>query len=237
VGDAGRPDTVDAALEGVDRMYLLLPMVPTLREWDAELVAAAQRTGVRHIVKQSNMGAQSQPATTMQRWHRAGEQLIENSGMAWTFVRPTGFMTNTLGWAHMIKTQQAVYTPGGDGKLAVVDPRDIAAVAVASLTQPGHEGNAYDITGPEALSAAEQVKTISDEIGTPITHVDIPESAARESMIATGMLAEIVDALLEFMSDVRAGHSATVGDAVQTVTGQPARTFRAWVHDHATAFN
>jgi uncharacterized protein YbjT (DUF2867 family) len=104
-------------------------------------------------------------------------------------------------------------------------------------TQPGHEGNAYDITGPEALSAAEQVKTISDEIGTPITHVDIPESAARESMIATGMLAEIVDALLEFMSDVRAGHSATVSDAVQTVTGQPARTFRAWVHDHDTAFN
>ncbi len=237
VGDAGRPETLDAALDRVERMYLLLPMVPTLREWDAGLVAAAQRAGVRHIVKQSNMGAQSERATTMQRWHRAGEQLIESSGIAWTFVRPTGFMTNALGWAHMIKTQATVYTPGGDGKLPVVDPRDIAAVAVAALTEPGHEGSAYDVTGPTALSAAEQIKTISDEIGKPIAHVDIPESAARDGMLATGMPTEIVDALLEFMSDVRAGRSATVSDAVQRVTGRSARTFRAWVQDHAAAFS
>jgi len=235
-GDASQPDTLDAAVDGIERMYLLLPMVPTLPQLDADIIAAAQRAGVRHIVKQSNMGAQNERATTMQRWHRAGERLIERSGIAWTFVRPTGFMSNALGWADTIRSQGIVYAPGGDGKLAVVDPRDIAAVAVASLTEPGHEGKAYDVTGPEALSAAEQVTMIGDEIGKPITHIDIPESAARESMLGTGMPAEIVDALLEFMTDVRAGRSATISSAVEDVTGRPARTFRAWAHDHAAAF-
>jgi len=117
-----------------------------------------------------------------------------------------------------------------------VDPRDIAAVAVAALTEPGHEGRAYDVTGPEALSAADQVKTISDEIGKPVSYIDIPESAAREQMISTGMPAEIAEALTEFMTDVRAGRSATVSDAVMKVTGRPARTFAAWVHENAAAF-
>ncbi|MGO9083361.1 MAG: SDR family oxidoreductase [Streptosporangiaceae bacterium] len=235
-GDAGRPQTLEAALRGVERLYLLLPMTPALRQWDAGVIAAAQGAGVQLVVKHSNMGAEDEAGTTMQRWHRAGEMLIEKSGMAWTFIRPTGYMTNALGWAGMIKSQGAVYAPGGDGRLAVVDPRDIAAVAVAALTEPGHEGRAYDVTGPEALSAAEQVKTISDEIGKPVTHIDIPESAARESMISTGMPAEIAEALTEFMTDVRAGRSATVSDAVMRVTGRPARTFAAWAHENAAVF-
>ncbi len=236
VGDAGRPETLDAALRGVERMYLLLPMTPPLRQWDAAIIAAAQRAGVAHVVKHSNMGAQDEAGTTMQRWHRAGEMLIEESGMAWTFIRPSGYMTNALGWAGMIKSQGAVYAPGGDGRLAVVDPRDIAAVAVAALTEPGHEGRAYDVTGPEALSAADQVKTISDEIGKPITYIDIPESAAREQMISTGMPAEIAAALTEFMTAVRAGRSATISDTVMKTTGRPARTFAAWAHENAAAF-
>jgi uncharacterized protein YbjT (DUF2867 family) len=236
MGDASRPETLGAALCGVERLYLLLPMVPALRQWDAGIIAAAHSAGVRHVVKQSNMGAQDDPGTTMQRWHRAGELLLENSGMAWTFIRPTGFMTNALGWAGMIKSQGVVYAPGGDGRLAVVDPRDIAAVAVAALTQPGHEGRAYDITGPQALSAADQVKTISDEIGKPVTHIDIPEAAARESMISAGMPAEIAEALAEFMADVRAGRSATISDGVMRVTGRPARPFAAWVHENTAAF-
>ena len=235
-GDLTRPDTLDAAFRQVESAYLLLPMLPTLRQWDAELISAAKRAGVRHVVKHSNLGADQSDATTMQRWHRAGELLTEESGMAWTFIRPTGFMTNALAWAGMVKTSGTVYAPGGDGKLAVVDPRDIAAAAVAVLTQPGHEGKAYDITGPEALSAADQVSLIGEEIGRPLTYTDIPEPAARGSMLATGMPAEIVDALLEFMGGVRAGRSATVSDAVQELSGQRARTFADWVHDNASAF-
>jgi uncharacterized protein YbjT (DUF2867 family) len=172
----------------------------------------------------------------MQRWHRESELLLEHSGMAWTFVRPTGFMTNALGWASSIRQHGAVHAPGGDGKLSVIDPRDIAAVAVAALTQPGHEGMSYDVTGPAALSTAEQVQTISDVIGKPVTYVDIPESAARSHMLGGGMPEVIVDALLEFMTMVRAGRAADVTDAVPKVITRPARTFHDWVTQNADAF-
>ena len=117
--------------------------------------------------------------------------------------------------------------------MGVVPP---AAVAVQALTEPGHEGKAYDVTGPEALSTAEQVQTIALVIGRPITYVDIPDSAARASMVEMGMPASSVEGLLEFMALVRAGQAETVTNTVLQVTGQPARTFEAWVRENAAAF-
>lgn len=236
VGDLDRPDTLDAAVQGVERLYLLTPMAPRLRERDAAGVDAAKRAGVPRIVKHSNLGAEDAAASRLQQWHRAGEKLIEDSGLAWTFVRPSGFMSNALGWAGTIKSQGAVYGTGADGRLSVVDPRDIAAVAVAALTEPGHEGKAYDVTGPQALTNAEQVAIIAEAIGTPIRYVDLPEAAARQAMLDRGMPVEIVDGLLEFVADVRQGGGEQFSDAVQAVTGRPARTFAAWVADNASAF-
>jgi uncharacterized protein YbjT (DUF2867 family) len=235
-GDLSRPETLAAALSGVERMYLLAPLAPDLPRWEADAIDAARAAGVRHVVKHSNLGADDPDATTMQRWHRAGERLLEASAMAWTFVRPTGFMSNALGWADTIRAQGTVYAPAGDGKLAAVDPRDIAAVAVAALTVPGHEGRVYDITGPAALSTADQIAAIGAAIGRPLRYVDIPESAARDGMRASGMPGLIVEALLEFMALVRAGRADTVSDAVSAVTGRPARTFQAWTAEHADAF-
>src|SRR5439155_13439138 len=115
------------------------------------------------------------------------------SGMACAFVRPTGFMSNALGWVGSIKSQGAVYGNGGQGKMSVVDPRDIAAVAVKALTGSGHEGRAYDVTGPEALSAAEQVQILSSAIGKPLRYVDVPDAAERQNMLEMHMPPAIVD--------------------------------------------
>jgi uncharacterized protein YbjT (DUF2867 family) len=234
-GDLAAPETIRAALGGVDRMYLLPPMVPNMPALEAGAIDEAKKAGVRHIVKHSNMGAPEGPST-MQRWHRAGERLIEASGIAWTFVRPTGFMTNAYAWAETIRTQGAVYSPGGSGKLAVVDPRDIAAVAVRALTESSHEGKAYDVTGPEALSTAEQVAVLAEAIGKPLRYIDVPEPAARDAMRAMGMPDPIVTALLEFMRLVRAGEAAHVSRDVELVTGSPARTFASWVRENVQAF-
>jgi uncharacterized protein YbjT (DUF2867 family) len=235
-GDLTRPETLAEALSGVERMYLLAPLAPHLPHWEAGAIDAARAAGVRHVVKHSNLGADDPDATTVQRWHRAGERLLEQSAMAWTFVRPTGFMSNALGWAGTIRAQGTVYAPAGDGKLAVVDPYDIAAVAVAALTGPGHEGRAYDVTGPAALSTVDQVAAIGAAIGRPLRYVDIPESTARDGMRASGMPAVIVEALLEFMALVRSGRADTVSDAVPTGTGRPARTFEAWAAEHTDTF-
>jgi uncharacterized protein YbjT (DUF2867 family) len=234
-GDLAHLETLLAALRGVDRMYLLPPMVPAMRELEAGAIRAAEQAGVRHVVKHSNMGA-TEEASTLQRWHREGEKLLEASRLQWTMVRPTGFMSNALAWAHGIKAEGTVYSPGGDGKLSVVDPRDIAAVAVRALVEPGHEGKAYEVTGREALSTAEQVDTISRAIQKPLRYVDVPESAARQSMLGMGMPAVIVEALLDFMALVRDGKGAVVSDAVEKVTGRPARAFADWVAENARVF-
>jgi uncharacterized protein YbjT (DUF2867 family) len=234
-GDLHDPDSLEAALRGAERMYLLSPMVPDMQELEARAIDAAARSGVRHVVKHSNMGA-VEGASAFQRWHRAGEKLLEDSKLRWTFVRPTGFMSNALAWAHSIRAQGAVFSPGGSGKLSVVDPRDIAAVAVCALTEPGHEGKAYDVTGPEALSTAEQIETISRVIGKALRYVDVPEEAARQAMLETGMPPAVVQGLLEFMQLVRAGGGAVVSEAASRVTGKPARTFEAWVRENAGAF-
>ena len=234
-GDLRNPESVEVALRGADRLYLLSPMAPDMQELEARVIGAARRAGVRHVVKHSNMGAEG-GATAFQRWHRAGEKLLQDSPLTWTFVRPTGFMSNALMWVPTIREQGAVYAPGGNGKLSVVDPRDIASVAVCALTESGHEGKAYDVTGPEALSTAEQVEIVSRAIGKPVRYVDIPEDAARQSMLGMGMPAPVVEGLIEFMRLVRSGAGAVVSHDVETVTRRPARTFAAWVQDNVAAF-
>jgi uncharacterized protein YbjT (DUF2867 family) len=173
---------------------------------------------------------------TLGKWHRAGEKLLEGSGIAWTFLRPGGFSSNALGWIGTIKAQGKVYYPTGTGKLAVIDPRDIAASGVAALTTPGHEGKAYDLTGPEALSTGEMCQVLTKVIGKQVDYVDVPDAAARESMLGAGMPAPVVDALLEFTAMVRAGQGAMVTEDVKKLTGQPARSFETWARDFASAF-
>ncbi|HEY9821177.1 MAG TPA: NmrA family NAD(P)-binding protein [Candidatus Sericytochromatia bacterium] len=92
--DTDKPETVEAAFQGVDKVFLLTPLVPNMVELSANLVEAAKKAGVKHIIKSSGMGAEVEPGITLTRWHREAEKAIEASGIAFTFVRPNGFMQN-----------------------------------------------------------------------------------------------------------------------------------------------
>jgi len=229
-------DALDAAFRGADRAYILVPLHPNMAAWDAAAIDAAARAKVRHVVKHSIAGAQWE-AVTFGKWHRASERRLEESGVAWTHLRPSGFMTNALGWAATIKSHGTVFLPAGEGKLGVIDPRDIGAAAASVLTSSGHEGKAYDLTGPAALSTGEQVAILSGVLGRTLTYIDVPDSAGREAMLHLGMPAPIVDAMIEFMGLVRAGHAASVSDGVTVLTGTPPRSFETWARDNAAGFN
>jgi uncharacterized protein YbjT (DUF2867 family) len=235
VGDLDNVDTLVNALKGVEKLYLLAPLTPSLQQQEANVVEAAKRARVQHIVKHSALGAQWE-ANTLAKWHRAGERIVEQSAAQWTHIRPSGFFSNALGWAGMIKNGGTVYYPTGEGKLGVVDPRDIAAVAVKVLTEPGHSSKTYDVTGPVALSTREQVDLIGRAIGKQLKFVDIPDQAARESMLGMGMPAPIVEMMLEFCKAIKAGQAATVTDTVQKLTGKTPRTFEAWAQEYAATF-
>lgn len=234
-GDLARSETLPAALEGVEKVFLLATG-PELANLEAHVITAAKRASVKHIVKLSAEGAGYDPAIQLGRWHRESEKNLEESGLAWTILRPGSFNTNTLGWARSIQAQGMVYSLTGAGKLTPIDPRDIAAVAVIALTTQGHEGKIYDLTGPEALTTAEQAATISTVIDKPIQVIDAPEAAARSGMLAEGMPREMVEAILELMAHIRAGHGGKLTNTLAEVLGRKPRTFAMWVNDNAAAF-
>lgn len=235
VGDLDNPDTLWNAMKGVEQVYLLVPLSPTLQKHDRNAIDAAKRAGIKHVVKHSVLGAQYE-GITLAKWHRAGEKALESSGIAWTHIRPSGFFTNTLGWAKTIKEGGTVYYPTGNGKLGIIDPRDIAAVALKTLTTPGHDGKSYDLTGPAALSTQEQVDWIGRAIGKPLKFVDVPDAAAKDAMLKQGWNPQLADLMLEFTNLIKAGQAALITDWVQKVSGKPPRTFEAWATENASAF-
>jgi uncharacterized protein YbjT (DUF2867 family) len=235
VGDLDNVDTLVNAMKGVVKLYLLAPLSPSLQQQEANVVEAAKRASVKHIVKHSVLGAQWE-SIALAKWHRAGERLVEQSATQWTHIRPSGFFSNALNWASMIKQGGTVYYPTGEGKLGIVDVRDIAAVAVKCLTEPGHSAKTYDVTGPVALSTREQVEIIGRAVGKQLKYVDIPDAAARESMLGMGMPPQLVEMMIEFTNAIKAGQTATVTDTVQKLTGKTPRTFESWAQEYAASF-
>jgi (4-alkanoyl-5-oxo-2,5-dihydrofuran-3-yl)methyl phosphate reductase len=233
-GDFSQPETLSAAVQGVEKVFSLASG-PEVIAQEPNLYAAAKRAGVKHIVKLSVMGADFEPGIALGRWHRASEKQLEASGVAWTILRPAGFMSNAFQWLGSIKGQGAIYAPTGQGKQGLIDPRDIAAVAVKALTTPGHEGQAYPLAN-EALTTGEQAALLSEAIGKPVQYVDVPEEAARQGMSQAGMPPVLVDAVLEFMGLIKAGYAGATTDAFTKITGQPPRTFAAWARENAPAF-
>jgi len=231
-GDLDKPETLASAMDGVRAVYLL----SQANQVDGA-VTAAKRAGVRHIVRQSTMEAGFDPPLGPGRWHRDAELTIERSGLAWTHLRPTMMMTSTaVWWAPGIRASRMVRFPGGDGRLSPVDPRDIAAAACTVLTQPGHGGHAYDVTGPELLTIGEMVAVLAGVTGQNIQYVDMSETEIRDSMAASGAPPTLAIALAETLAGIRANRFAHVADTIARLTGAPGTTFLTWCQQHADAF-
>jgi uncharacterized protein YbjT (DUF2867 family) len=234
-GDLTQAETLVRAVRGAERLFSLA-LGPQLGMQEGGLARNAKKAGVRHIVKLSVLGAGGRARSGVAVWHDAGERAIREAGIDWTFVRPGAFMSNALWWSSTIRSQGRVFSNFGDGKLPVVHPRDIAAVAVRALTSPGHEGKAYPLTGPEALSTAEQVRILAAAIGRTIEYVSITDDVAREGMLKAGMPSYLIDALLPFGEIVRSGRAAEVLGTVEEVTGKAPLTFAEWAREHAAEF-
>ncbi len=234
-GDLGRPETLPSALQGIERVFLLSGG-PEGPEHDANLIAAGEQAGVRHVVTLSVLGAGHGADDPITRWHLAGERAVTASGMAWTILRPGAFMSNALMWAPSIKDQGVVYAPFAQAKTGAVDPADIAAVAARALTGAGQGGKTYPLTGPELLSAADQVEILGAALGRPLQVVDVPPEAAKAAMVDSGMPAELADAVIVSMAQAGTDHAMAVLPTVEQVTGHPARSFAEWATAHLGDF-
>jgi uncharacterized protein YbjT (DUF2867 family) len=237
IGDLSRPETLGPALAGVEKVFLLSAPEERQAELQNNLVRAAREAGVRHVVKLSAIGVGGElDAIALGRVHRETEQEIERSGLAYTHLRPNGFMQNSFMFAGTIKSQGAFYAPYGDAKVSYVDARDVAAVAFHALTGDGHEGKAYELTGPQALSYRDQAVELSAALGREVRYVEVPPEAARAAMVGMGMREWIADALMELFNFYKDGRADHVSDAVREVTGRDPITFAQFAKDFAPAF-
>jgi uncharacterized protein YbjT (DUF2867 family) len=227
VGDLDRSETIEAALGGVDRLFLLTTQSSRQPDWERSVIAAAARAGVAHLVKLSVFRADEQSPLRFARQHRQAERALEQSGLAWTIVRPVFLIQNLR---TMVRSG-AIYTAAGDGRVAMIDARDIAAVAAAALTTPGHEGKIYTLTGPEALTFDDVASKLSQQSGKQIRHVRVSVDDVRTALESAGVAAWFADDMARLHAMLAAGYEDLVTDDVRAVTGSPARTLAQVVRD------
>ena len=171
------------------------------------------------------------------RYHAAVEHAIQDSGIAYTFLRPNLYMQGLLAFRASIQSTGQFFAAAGDARVSVVDVRDNAAAAAAALTQPGHEGQTYDLTGPEALTHAEMAALLSDSLGRTVTFVDVQPAAMRDALLGSGLPPWQADGLVEDYAHYRRGEASSIASGVRDATGVAPRTFAAFAHDYAHIFS
>jgi uncharacterized protein YbjT (DUF2867 family) len=236
IGDLAQPRSLEAALEGVTSALLVSPLDPRQVELQGNFIGAAKRAGRVHVVKISGLGTALDSPVRSGRWHAQTEKHLEDSGLPFTHLRPPFFMQNILRFAPTIRASGEFVGALNQGKVAMIDVNDIAAVAATALTTSGHAGKAYLLTGPEALSYQDVAEKLSRSLGRLVTYKNIPLEAMREQLLASGMPEWHVDVQVDFSAALGAGHASTVTDTVEAVTGKPPRSFEQFIREHVALF-
>ena len=235
-GDLDEPAGLEAALAGADALFLLSGQHPRQAELQGNAVEAARRAGVASIVKLSGGNAVTgeRSPSFAGRAHAETERQIRDSGLGWTFLRPSYFFQNMLNLAEPIRNG-VLPMPFGDARTAMVDTRDVAAVAAAVLAGDSrHDGQAYSLTGPESLTVAEAAERLSRVLGREIVYPNPPVSAAVDAMRARGAPDWLQQHVAEIMEIMRSGAAAETTSTVEDVLGRPPRSLEQFARDHAS---
>lgn len=239
VGSFEDSASLDAALQGVDRAYLIGPFEAGMVQLETAFVEAAKRSGLGHLVRLSVFGADAPGVENLRlgKGHHTMEGVVRDSGIPHTFLRPNGFMQNYLGYAQLIAGGGVFYSAlSPAARTSYVDAEDIGAMAARTLTEPGHEGKAYVLTGPEALNDDEIAAHMSSVLGREVKHVQVPIEAARQGMLASGFPEWNVDGLVELFSLYESGAGGYLSPDIEHVLGRPPRTFDDFLRDNRQAF-
>jgi uncharacterized protein YbjT (DUF2867 family) len=229
VGDLADPASLHAALDGVQRVFLLCGPDEREVELNRNAIDAAAEAGVELLVRSSILGADPDSAATFVRDHGACDAHLQQSGLPHVVVRPNLFQQNVpQNTIPSIGEDGTFYANAGDARISMVDTRDVAAVAARALTEPGHAGATYDVTGPEALSYADVADKVSRALGRPVAYADAPDDAVRQTLLGFGVGDWMAGALVDLFQDYKRsgtdGYAAQVTDTVERVTGSPARS-------------
>lgn len=228
--------TLADAVAGVDRLFLACGNVPEQVEFECAAIDAAAAAGVRRVVKLSGPRAALDSPVMFERWHGEIEAHLRRSGVPAVLLRPRTYLTNLLAYAGTVAETGLLPAPAGTAVISFVDPRDVAEAAVACLTGTGHEGRAYDLTGPEAIGYQRVAEELSAATGRPVRYLAVPDDDARRAMIGQGLPPPVAEAIVAIFASQRAGSMTTTTDAVRRLTGHEPRSIGAFAREHAAVF-
>ena len=236
IADYSDRASLDRALEGVERVYLVCAPIPQLVEYECNMIDACRQRGIGHIVVNSALGADTYNKS-FPKWHGEVEKHVKASGIPATILRPESFMQNiSTYFAGTISSQGALYAAGGSAPIGFVDVRDVGAVAAKVLISDGHAGKTYTVTGPEALNYYEVAEKLSERLGKPVKYVALTQEQLRQSMRDTGMPAWQVEALADLQAYYTDGPGAKVTGDVRAVLGREPIRFEQFLQDYSRTF-
>jgi uncharacterized protein YbjT (DUF2867 family) len=236
IGDVGDAASVEKALDGAERLFVLLPNSQRQLELETGLIDQAKRAGVRHVVKMSSMEATASATAAIPKAHWASEEHLRRSGMAWTMIKPNFFMQQLLSSARSIKENKTISMPTGDGRTAMNDVRDIGAVSAEALAGKGHENKSYEITGPELLTFAQVAERFSEVLGTKISYVAADPAAYLEILKRVLPNEWHANAVAELFRGIAEGGLKRTTDTFKRLIGREPIPLVQFIRDHMTAF-
>lgn len=229
-------EAVRNAFDGVDRVFVSTPNHPDQVTWERNLIDAAAAAQVERVVKLSANGAAIGSAVAF--WDAQGrlEADVLTTGLPAVVLRPTTYLTNLLASAEAMRQTGKLFLPAEDAKVTLIDPFDVAEVAAVALTEDGHVGRNYLLTGPSAVTFHEVAAELSAATGREIEYVSVPDEGARAGMLQSGVPPWIADELLKVFRELRRGVASTPTDVVRVLTGREPRTIGDFFRAHAAAF-
>jgi uncharacterized protein YbjT (DUF2867 family) len=237
LGDFLEPESLAPALEGVGTVLLITPIHPEQVRQAANVIEAARDSdNDPRIVRLSVAQASHEAPTKNSRQHAQIEEELISSGLPYTLLRPTTFMQNTLATARAVGSEGRKYQPFKDGKLGMIDARDMGKVAAKVLTEEGHEGKTYTLTGPAAISFYEIAEMLSEVLGKKVDYVPISLEKAKEAMLGMGLSEWKAEVLIEYARAHSQGYSNFTTEDVEQLTGHPATSYREFATNFTRAF-
>ncbi|MCO1655109.1 NmrA family NAD(P)-binding protein [Pseudonocardia humida] len=236
VGDFADPASLRAALPGVHRVHLACANHPDQVAWETAMIDAAAAAGVGRIVKLSALDARIGSPVAFADAHGRVERHLLAAGVPHVLLKPTFAMTNLLAAADSVRQAGAILLPGSGAKIAMIDPRDVAAVAAVALTTDGHDGRAYELTGPAAVTFDEVAAQLSTLLDRPVGFVPVPDDAALGQLVGAGAPQWYAAGVVAQFGLLRAGTQADVRDVVRVLTGREPRSLAQFLGEHAAAF-
>lgn len=234
-GDLTKPETLDVALDGVDKIFLVIPPSPQMAQVEGNLLIAAQKAQVKHLVKISVSGASPSSDESLARWHGQADEKIKESNIPYTFLKPTMFMQNLLAFKETITRQGAIYQPvSSTAEFNAVDARDIAEVGAKILSGSGYEGKSYVITGPENLTYEKICAKLSAILGKPVRYIEITQEEFKNQVLQRGAPEWLADALLELYTSVNRREVAATTNVIAEITGKQPRKLEQFIKDYAS---